>query len=171
MNNLVKLVQASGKALVLPAETIAIVRTLEKAEREKHPRCKAGVWLILNGVAQHVMVHESFGFILKKAGGASSGRVQLTGMGGTKVSMPRTAFGHAIESERVERDAQGKETAREDATILNTNLHSGAGAVAFYVKESAEDLHDLLSADESDDDGADDEDEDDEEPAEIAAAA
>ncbi len=159
MNNLVKLVQTSGKAIVLPADAIKIVRTLEKAEREKHPKCKSGVWLVLEGRAQHAIVHESFGFILRKAGGPSSNRVQLSGMGSTKVSMPRDIFSHAIESERVEKDDKGKETLREDATILHTNLQSAGGPVAFFVQEPAADLFDLMQADVSDDTGEDDEEE------------
>lgn len=161
MNNLVKLVQANGKALVVPAGTITIVRTLEPAEREKNPEGKCGVWLMLGSSAQHTVVRESFGFIVRKAGGKSGDRVQLTGMGGTRISMPRAAFGHAIESERVEDEK------REDATILQTNLHSNAGPVAFFVKDSAEDLHELLGVDTSDDDGSDD---DGDEPAILSAA-
>lgn len=160
MHNFVKLVQANGKGLMIPAEAITIVRTLDAKEKEKNPAGKSGVWLSLNGVCQHAMVRESFGFILRKAGGSSADRIQLTGMGGTKLSMPRGAFAHAIESERVEKDAKGNETEREDATIVNTHLHGNAGAVAFFVKETSEELYDMLNAEVSEDDGSDDEDDD-----------
>ena len=168
MHNLVKLVQASGKALVIPADAVAIVRTLEAKEKDKTPEGKSGVWLMLGGMAQHAIVRESYGFILRKAGGSTADRVQLTGMAGTKISMPRSAFAHAIESERVEKDANGKETSREDATIVNTNLHSNAGPVAFFAQESAEDLHELLNAEASEDDGSLDEDDEVEEAHEPA---
>jgi hypothetical protein len=168
MNNIVKLVQASGKAIVIPATAIAIVRTLEPAEKDKTPNGRSGVWLILGGVAQHAVVRESFGFILRKAGGNSGERIQIAGMGDTKISMPRDAFAHAIEGERIT-DAKGnivapqnvkngEEVLREDATTIQTTLHGNGGPVAFFVKETAADLHEMLNTDVSEDDSAEDED-------------
>ncbi|OAH36973.1 hypothetical protein AX777_18210 [Sphingobium yanoikuyae] len=159
MHNLVKLVQASGKALVLPADAVAggILRTLEPHERKANPEAKTFAWLIMSGQAQTALLRESLGFILNKAGGNSGDRVVLRGLGGTKVSMQRGAFVHAIEGERVLREddkPDGKEISREDGTILQTNLHGPAGAVAFFVAESAAELFDIFSADVSDDDGS-----------------
>lgn len=151
MHNLVKLVQATGKALLLPADAITIVRTLKDEEREKFPHGKSGVWLNIGGLTQHAIVRETFGFILTKAGGASSERVQLAGTGGTKISMPRSVFNHAMEGEEQAKDG------KEDATIVTTSLHGPKGAVAFYIKDSAEELLDMLSTDVSDDDGRYDE--------------
>ena len=159
MHNLVKLVQSSGKAILLPADAIAagILRTLEPHERKKNPEAKTFAWVIMSGQAQTALLRESLGFILNKAGGNSGDRVVLKGLGGTKVSMQRSAFVHAIESERVLREddkPNGKEISREDATILQTNLHSPNGPVAFFVEESAADLFDIFNADASDDDGS-----------------
>lgn len=159
MHNLVKLVQASGKALVVSADAIAggILRTLEPHERKNNPEAKTFAWIIMSGQAQTALVRETLGFILNKAGGNSGDRVVLRGLGGTKVSMQRGAFVHAIESERVLREDDkptGKEISREDATILQTNLHSPNGPVAFFVEESAADLFDIFNADASDDDGS-----------------
>ena len=151
MNNIVKLVQATGKALLLPADAITIVRTLKDEEREKFPHGKSGVWLNIGGLTQHAIVRETFGFILTKAGGASSERVQLAGTGGTKISMPRGVFQHAMEAEEVTKDG------KEDATIVTTSLNGPKGAVAFYIKDTAEELLDMLSTDASDDDGRYDE--------------
>jgi hypothetical protein len=159
MHNLVKLVQSSGKAILLPADAIAagILRTLEPHERKKNPDAKTFAWVIMSGQAQTALLRESLGFILNKAGGNSGDRVVLKGLGGTKVSMQRSAFVHAIESERVLREddkPNGKEISREDATILQTSLHSPNGPVAFFVEESAADLFDIFNADASDDDGS-----------------
>ncbi|WP_375178173.1 hypothetical protein [Sphingobium yanoikuyae] len=159
MHNLVKLVQASGKALVVSADAIAggILRTLEPHEREKHPEARTFAWIIMSGQAQTALLRESLGFIINKAGGNSGDRVVLKGLGGTKVSMQRAAFVHAIESERILREDDkptGKEISREDATILQTSLHSQNGPVAFFVEESAADLFDIFNADASDDDGS-----------------
>lgn len=159
MHNLVKLVQASGKALVVSADAIAggILRTLEPHEREKHPEARTFAWIIMSGQAQTALLRESLGYILNKAGGNSGDRVVLKGLGGTKISMQRSAFVHAIESERVLREGDkpsGKEISREDATILQTNLHGPSGPVAFFVDESAADLFDTFNADASEDDGS-----------------
>ncbi|WP_314717418.1 hypothetical protein, partial [Sphingobium yanoikuyae] len=92
-----------------------------------------------------------------KAGGNSGDRVVLKGLGGTKVSMQRAAFVHAIESERILREddkPNGKEISRDDATIVQTNLQSMNGPVAFFVEESAADLFDIFNADASEDDGS-----------------
>lgn len=170
MHNLVKLVQASGKALVVPADAIkgGVIRTLERSEQEQHPEAACFIWLVLSGVAQSALVRERLGFILNKAGGQSSERVTLDGLGGTKISMPRAIFAHAIEGERIkdgkgdiitparaaELERAGQAVTREDATTLQTNLHSQAGPVAFLCKDSAADLFDLFSAEVSDDDGS-----------------
>nr|WP_086491372.1 hypothetical protein [Novosphingobium panipatense] len=151
MNNIVKLVQATGKALLLPADAITIVRTLKDDEREKYPHGKSGVWLNIGGLTQHAIVRETFGFILTKAGGASSERVLLAGTGGTKISMPRGVFSHAMEGE--EKTKEGT----EDATVVTTSLQGPQGPVAFFIKDSAEELLDMLSTDASDDDGRYDE--------------
>ncbi len=159
MHNLVKLVQASGKALVVSADAIAggILRTLEQHEREKHPEARTFAWIIMSGQAQTALLRESLGFIINKAGGNSGDRVVLKGLGGTKVSMQRAAFVHAIESERILREDEkpnGKEISRDDATIVQTNLQSLNGPVAFFVEESAADLFDIFNADASEDDGS-----------------
>ncbi len=159
MHNLVKLVQASGKAILLPADAIAggILRTLEPHERKKNPEAKTFAWVIMSGQAQTALLRESLGFILNKAGGNSGDRVTLKGLGGTKISMQRAVFVHAIESERVLREDEkpnGKEISREDATILQTSLHGPAGQVAFFVDESAGDLFDIFNAEASEDDGS-----------------
>ncbi|MEA3543243.1 MAG: hypothetical protein U9R77_14145 [Pseudomonadota bacterium] len=159
MHNLVKLVQASGKALLLPADAIAggILRTLEPHERKANPEAKTFAWVIMSGQAQTALLRESLGYILNKAGGNSGDRVTLKGLGGTKVSMQRAAFVHAIESERVLREGDkpdGKEISRDDATIVQTSLHSMSGPVAFFVDESASDLFDIFSAEASEDDGS-----------------
>lgn len=161
MQNLVKLVQASGKALLVPAAAVmgGILRTLETHEQEKHEKAATHIWLILDGVAQSAVVRERLGFILNKAGGASGDRVMLTGLGDTKISMPRSAFAHAIECERIRREGDkpdGKIISQEDATIVHTNLRSNAGPVAFYALDSATDLFDMFNADASDDDGTED---------------
>lgn len=172
MQNLVKLVQANGKALLLPAHDISIVRELEPQEKEKHPNGASAVWVLLNGTAQSAVVRERFGFILKKAGGNSAERVQLRGLGDTRISMPRSAFANALEGERItngngdlitpaqETAAKkaGEEVHREDVTTVNTNLRGGSGVVAFHAADSVADIFDLLSTEESDDQG-DDEDE------------
>ena len=152
MNNMIKLVQASGKGLIVPASSISIVRTLEPNEQEQHEKGKSHVWLVLGGVAQTAVVREQFGFILRKAGGDSGQRVQLAGTGGTKISMPRDIFAHAIE---IETPGTGENAEPEDVTVVHTSLHSNAGPVAFYSKESATDLYDMLSTEQSDDDGSD----------------
>lgn len=156
MHNLVKLVQANGKALLLPAHDISIIRELEPAERETHKSGASAVWVMLNGVAQSAVVRERFGFILKKAGGASAERVQLRGIGDTRISLPRSAFAHAIEGER--EDMVDGEKVKTDVTIVNTTLRGGGGAVAFHAADTVADIFDLLSSEESDD--QDDEDAD-----------
>lgn len=159
MHNLVKLVQANGKALLVPAAAITggILRTLEAHEQALHDKGATHIWLILDGVAQSAIVRERLGFILNKAGGASGDRVTLSGLGETRISLPKAIFAHALESERVRREgdkADGKIIAKEDATIVHTTLRSHAGQVAFYALDGAADLFDLFSADASEDDGA-----------------
>ncbi|MBU67646.1 MAG: hypothetical protein CL858_19730, partial [Cupriavidus sp.] len=77
MHNLVKLVQANGKALLVPAAAITggILRTLESHEQALHDKGATHIWLILDGVAQSAIVRERLGFILNKSGGASGDRV------------------------------------------------------------------------------------------------
>lgn len=161
MHNLVKLVQVSGKALLVPAAAVTggILRTLEAHEREQFEKASTHLWIVLDGVAQSTFVRERLGFILNKAGGASSDRVTLKGLGDTKISMPRAAFAHAIEGERIRREGDkpdGKILSKEDATIVHTSLRSNAGPVAFYAVDSAIDLFDQFNADASDDDGSED---------------
>lgn len=170
MHNLVKLVQANGKALVVPAGAISagIVRSLSTKEKEDAPAASAFVWLILDGIAQSVLVRERMGFILNKAGGSGAEREVLEGVDGERISMPRSAFGYAIESERTT-DAQGrivlhKDAAvlekrgdvltKVDATVLKTSLRSHGGVVDFFVKAKAADLYDLFKVDLSEDDGS-----------------
>lgn len=159
MHNLVKLVQANGKALLVPAAAITggILRTLEQHEQEAHEKGATQIWLILDGTAQSAVVRERLGFILNKAGGASGDRVTLAGLGETRISMPKAIFAHALEGERVRREGDkpdGKILSKEDATIVHTSLRSHGGPVAFYALDSAADLFDLFSADTSEDDGA-----------------
>lgn len=146
MNNLVKLVQASGKAILLPATDVQIIRDLEPAEKEAHPNGATAIWALFNGQAQSAVVRERFGYLLKKVGGASSERIELRGHNATRISMPRQIFANAIEGER-----DGA-----DSTIVNTHLRGPAGPVAFHAAASATDIFDLLSTDQSDDDGSDD---------------
>lgn len=169
MNNMVKLVQASGKGLLVPADAIqqGILRSLEPCEKAHHDKGETFLWLILNGQAQSAIVRERLGFILNKAGGASSERVVLDGMAGTRISMPRTAFAHAIEGERIV-DSKGEiipsdkiaaakkagTAVEEDATTVFTHLRGASGTVAFYARNSVADLYDLINAEASDDDGS-----------------
>lgn len=158
MHNLVKLVQASGKALLVPASAITggILRTLEAHEQALHEKGATQIWLILDGVAQSAIVRERLGFILNKAGGASGERVTLAGLGETRISLPKAIFAHAIEGERVRREGDkpdGKVISKEDATIVHTALRGQSGAIAFYALDSAADLFDLFSSEASDDDG------------------
>lgn len=158
MHNLVKLVQANGKALLVPAAAITggILRTLESHEQALHDKGATHIWLILDGVAQSAIVRERLGFILNKSGGASGDRVTLSGLGETRISLPKAIFAHAIEGERIRREGDnpdGQIISQEDATIVHTQLRSAIGAVAFYAKDSAADLFDLFNADASDDDG------------------
>lgn len=159
MHNLVKLVQASGKALLVPAAAVTggILRTLEAHEQAQHEKGATHLWLILDGVAQSAIVRERLGFILNKAGGASGDRVALKGLGDTKISMPRASFAHAIEGERIRREGDkhdGKILSKDDATIVHTNLRSNNGPVAFYALDTAVDLFDMFNADASEDDGS-----------------
>lgn len=170
MHNLVKLVQPTGKALVIPAQAITggIVRSLTAKEREDAPEAAAFLWIILDGVAMSVLVRERMGFILNKAGGSGADREVLEGVDGERISMPRGAFAYAIESERItdaqglivlQRDVpvlekRGEVVNRIDATLLKTTLRSSAGIVDFFVKSSAADLFDTFSADLSGDDGS-----------------
>lgn len=170
MNNLVKLVQASGKALVVPAAAIqqGIIRTLEAQEKAKHEKAECFIWLVLDGATQTALIRERLGFILNKAGGASTERVVLDGPGNTRISMPRASFSHAIEGERLldadgrvvspERAATmkrlGEKVEEQDVTIVHTHLRSGGGPVAFYALDSAGDIYDAFSAELSEDDGA-----------------
>jgi len=150
MNNLVKVVQASGKAILLPAPDIVVIREVEPGEAEKLPAAKCGLWIRLNGSVQHTYVRERYGFLLRLAGGASSERVELRGMAGTRLSMPRALFANAIEGNRT-RDPAGNPVAEEDATLVNTSIPG----VNFHVMDSVEDILDLMGADVSDDDGQD----------------
>lgn len=176
MHNLVKLVQASGKALLVPAAAITggILRTLEEHEQAIHEKGATQIWLILDGVAQSAVVRERLGFILNKAGGASGDRVTLAGLGETRISMPKAIFAHALEGERIRREGDktdGKIISKEDATIVHTNLRSHAGAVAFYALDSVVDLFDLFNAEASEDDGEVEYDDDGKEIARETAAA
>lgn len=170
MHNLVKLVQASGKALVVPAAAISsgIVRSLSEREREDNPKAASFVWLILDGMAMSALVRERMGFILNKAGGNSTDREVVEGVDGERISMLRGSFSYAIESQRIT-DARGKvvqpkdaavlekrgeQLNRHDATALKTNLRTaGGGVVDFFVKAGASDIFDLFNADASEDDG------------------
>ncbi|WP_395391542.1 hypothetical protein WBP07_12850 [Novosphingobium sp. BL-8A] len=168
MHNLVKLVQASGKALLVPADAISsgIVRSLSRKEQDANPKAASFLWVVLNGMAQTALVRERMGFILNKAGGSSSEREVVEGVDGERISMPRAIFSYAIEAERITdargnlvplkdvalREKRGEEVIRTDATALHTTLNSPAGPVSFYVKDSAADLFDLFTAEVSEDD-------------------
>ena len=176
MHNLVKLVQASGKGILVPAPAIAsgIVRSLTPREQEANPKGASFVWLVLDGVAQSAIVRERMGFILNKAGGASSEREKVIGCDGEQISMPRSIFAFAIESERVTdaagkllsaqdaaaKEKRGETVVRTDATILRTSLRSAAGGVDFFVKTSAADLFDQFTSDVSEDNGEEEYDDD-----------
>ncbi|GEM_PF-1821580 len=188
MHNLVKLVQASGKALVVPASAISggIVRSLSDREKEANPNGAAFVWLVLDGQAQSALVRERMGFILNKAGGSSSEREVIEGADGERISMPRAAFSYAIESERITdgrgklvsaetaalKEKRGEELVRSDATVLKTTLRSAIGTVDFFVKDSAADLLDRFTVEVSEDDGSEEYDDDGNLiPAEVPAAS
>jgi hypothetical protein len=169
MHNLVKLVQASGKSILVPGSAIAsgIVRSLSLKEKEAHPAGSALVWLILDGQAQSAIVRERMGFVLAKGGGPSSEREIVEGLDGERISIPRSAFAFAMESERITdakgaivqgaevavREKRGEELIRMDGTVLKTSLRSAAGVVDFFVKDSADDLLDRFNVEVSEDDG------------------
>ena len=169
MHNLVKLVQASGKALVVPASAVSagIVRSLTAKEQETNPKAKSFVWLMLDGQAQSAVVRETMGFILNKAGGGSSEREVIEGADGERISMPRSVFSYAIEAERITdakgnlvsaqeaavKEKRGEELIRTDATVLKTSLRWAGGTVDFYVRDSASDLLDRFTVEMSEDDG------------------
>lgn len=175
MHNHVKLVQASGKGIIVPGSAITsgIVRSLTPKEKEAHPAGNALVWLILDGQAQSAIVRERMGFVLAKAGGLSSEREVVDGLDGERISIPRSAFAFAMESERITdargaivqsrdvpvREKRGDELTRTDGTILKTTLRSAVGVVDFFVKNSADDLLDRFNVEVSEDDGTEEYDE------------
>lgn len=103
MHNLVKLVQASGKASWCPPRRSPAASSghSPRASRKRTPKGAAFVWLVRDGVAQSAIVRERMGYILSKAGGASSERERVTGADGEQISLPRSIFAFAIECERV----------------------------------------------------------------------
>lgn len=149
MNNHVKLIQASGRAMMVPASDVAIIRTIDATEKEAQPAAKSAVFVLIGGVAQHVMVRESFGWIMRKAGGNSGERITVAGPGETKVSIPRAAIVTAIEEPDINND-------NRDITVISTSYHGPQGVVRILSVDSVESIMDDMGADVSDEEAEED---------------